>query len=178
MLLALGLAMDAAAVSAGRSIAGLSGRGALRMSVSFGVFQSAFAAIGWLIGSGLSRWIASWDHWVVFGLLGAIGGKMLLDAIRGRGERRPQEPEISTRMLIVLSIATSIDAFAAGITLPLIQVPIGVSLGLIGIVAFALSLAAARGARWIGQRGGSALEALGGVILLAIGINVLIAHLS
>jgi manganese efflux pump family protein len=171
LLLALALAMDATAVAAARSVAGMGRRDGLRLALSFGAFQSGMSGLGWALGASAARWIESWDHWVAFGLLALIGGRMLVEALRGEPEEeaRTNEP-LGLHTLLMLSVATSIDALAAGVTLPLLEISGAVAIALIGLVTFVLSLVGAAGGRLIGERGGRLLEALGGLVLIALGV--------
>lgn len=176
VLLAIGLAMDATAVSAAQGVAArLSVAGALRIALTFGAFQGAMAAIGWLGGVGAARWIEAWDHWIASGLLVVIGGKMIVEAIRGEEEG---EAHLSWKELLVLGVATSIDSLAAGITLPLLDAPELVSLVLIAGVTAALSFAGVYAGRVAGARLGSGLDIVGGLILIAIAARILWEHLT
>lgn len=175
--LAFGLAMDATAVSAAR---GLSARGSREIAILpllFGGFQAGMAALGWLAGRWAGRYIAAWDHWVAFGLLVAIGGKMVIDAwgVRG-GAEAPATPG-SMALYLGLALATSIDAAAAGITLPLVPVEPWLSLTLIGTVTAACSIAGHVAGRYAGKRLGSGLAILGGLVLIGIGVQLLIRDL-
>jgi putative Mn2+ efflux pump MntP len=177
-ILAVGLAMDATAVAAARSVSGVPRRALLGLAVAFGVAQSAMSAIGWQLGASASKWISRWDHWIAFGLLLLIGAKMLIDAVRGGEEDQAKEPPtLSGRTVFMLAIATSIDALAAGVTLTALASPPLVALALIGIVTFVLSaLGGLVGAR-LGEHLGSKLEVLGGIALIGIGVKTLIDHL-
>jgi manganese efflux pump family protein len=177
VVLAIALAMDATAVAAARGVAGIARAEALRIALAFGGVQAGMAAIGWAAGVTAVRWIETWDHWVAFGLLAAIGGKMLVEGVRGE-EREEVSATLSWRALLVLAIATSIDALAAGVTLPVLAAPIAVSLVLIGAVTFALALIGALAGRAIGERIGRGLEIAGGVALIAIGVKTLIEHMT
>jgi manganese efflux pump family protein len=183
LLLALGLAMDATAVAVVRGLAveRVRPRDALRIALLFGGFQSGMSAIGWLIGDRAGPLVQRWDHWIAFGLLGAIGGKMIVEALRGgpEDEGAATEPDpFAVRRLLPLAIATSIDALAAGITLPLLAAPVWLSLVLIGGVAALLSAAGARLGKQIGARAGGKLDLIGGVVLIGIGTKILIEHLG
>jgi manganese efflux pump family protein len=178
-VLAVGLAMDATAVAAARGASGIRRAEALRLAISFGSFQAGMAALGWWIGATAARWVASWDHWLAFALLSLIGGKMLVEAFR----RRPEEPAgnrppLTTRTLLVLSVATSIDALAAGATLPLMDVPVAASVAVIGAATLLFSLAGALGGGALGARAGAKLEVAGGLALIAIGFKILLEHLN
>src|SRR5690349_4532961 len=169
--------MDATAVAAARGVAG-GRRDVIALAIAFGVFQAGMAALGLLLGRTAASAIASWDHWLAFGLLVAIGGKMIVDAARGRDDAPDAAPaRLSVTTVLVLAIATSIDALAAGVTLPMLAAPAPVALALIGAASLILSLAGGLAGARIGRRGGRALEIAGGVALIAIGVRTLIQHL-
>jgi len=174
--LAFGLAMDATAVSAARGLAARKTREALVLPLLFGGFQAGMAALGWLAGRWAGPYIEAWDHWVASGLLVAIGGKMLIDAWRGNDDQGPQPP--ATPLLALgLALATSIDAAAAGITLPLVPVAPWIALGLIGGVTFACSALGYLAGGIAGQRLGNRLAILGGLVLIGIGVQLLVRSL-
>ena len=179
IFLALALSMDATAVAAGHAVTGMSRRTGLKLALSFGIFQAGMAALGWLLGHTAKDFVEQWDHWIAFGLLGAIGGKMLYEALKG-GDDDAEKPaeRLGLKTIVILSIATSIDALAAGVTLPLINfVPAG-SLALIGVLTFALSALGAELGASLGARFGKRLEILGGLTLIAIGTKTLLDHLG
>lgn len=176
LLLALALAMDATAVAAARGMGQRRGRDAVLMSLLFGGFQAGMAAIGWVGGRYALRWIEAWDHWIAFGLLALLGGRMIIGALRGGDDdEAPKADGIGT--LLVLSIATSIDALAAGLTLELVGAPPPVTLALIGVVTAVLSAIGYLAGRRLGAHLGERLEIIGGVALIAIGIKILVDHL-
>lgn len=170
--------MDAVAVSAsaGLTVQRARLRQALRLAVTFGLFQSGMAILGWLAGAEAMRYIARWDHWIAFGLLALIGGKMIRDALSEQSERAPVL--LTLRALLILGVATSIDSLAAGLTLPMLDLPLVLSAGAIGLTTFVLSLAAALGAQRLGETIGGKLELLGGIVLIAIGVHILVEHLA
>lgn len=177
IVLSIGLAMDATAVATARSVSGVTRRALIVLAISFGVFQAGMAAAGWLLGAASADWVARWDHWIAFGLLLLIGGKMLYEAVTGDDEDTgPAVLELRT--ILVLSIATSIDAFAAGVTLPTLAAPPALALVLIGVVTLVLSalggLVGVRLARHLGSK----LEIVGGLALIGIGVKTLVEHLS
>ena len=178
--LAFGLAMDATAVSAARGLAGRRPRELILLPALFGGFQSGMSALGWLAGRWAGAYIARWDHWVAFGLLVAIGGKMLVDAWRdGRrpeGEERVPAPA-TIALYLGLALATSIDAAAAGLTLPLVPVAPWIALVLIGAVTAACSAAGYLAGRFVGERFGARLAVLGGLVLIGIGVDLLVQGL-
>jgi putative Mn2+ efflux pump MntP len=179
VLLALALAMDATVVAAGRAVTGIRWRAAIVLAGSFGLFQVGMAAIGWALGQNALSFVKKWDHWIAFGLLAMIGGKMLFEVFRGgddEGERHGSELSLWT--ILLLSFATSIDALAAGVTLPVLRVPPTFALTLIGTASFGLSLAGAGAGAALGARLGKQLEIFGGLALIAIGAKTLIEHLG
>src|SRR4051794_9812629 len=177
--LAFGLAMDATAVSAARGLAGRQPRELVVLPALFGGFQAGMSALGWLAGRGAGPYIERWDHWVAFGLLVAIGGKMLVDAWRdGRSGAAVRPPAPATLALYLgLALATSIDAAAAGLTLPLVPVAPWIALALIGTVTAACSATGYLAGRFAGARLGARLSALGGLALIGIGIDLLVQGL-
>jgi putative Mn2+ efflux pump MntP len=174
----LALSMDAFAVSVacGMNLAVLTPRHAFRLSFHFGLFQFLMPVIGWLVGRELAATIGAFDHWVAFGLLAVVGGKMLVEA---REEKEAENKTDPTRgmMLITLSLATSLDALAVGLSLAFLDVSIYVPSVIIGAVAASLTaIGMAFGSR-IGTRWGRWAEALGGVVLILIGVRIVISHL-
>lgn len=177
MLISVGVAMDAAAVSAGTAVAHSRLRDAFRLALTFGIFQLAMATLGWVAGAQLLERIAAWDHWVVFALLAFIGGRMIYQAIND-GDHEAEARILTMTSLLILGVATSIDSLAVGVTLPMLELSLPVSVGTIGLVTFVISLAAALVARRLGAAFGGKLEIIGGLVLIAIGIKFLIEHLA
>jgi putative Mn2+ efflux pump MntP len=176
--LAVGLAMDALAVAVATGLLlGRPNQGhVLRLAFHFGLFQFLMPVVGWLAGRTVEEHIRDVDHWVAFALLSFVGGKMLLEARRGREEGPSGDP---TRgwMLVLLSIATSIDALAVGLSMAFLHVSIWLPSVVIGLVAFAVTAAGVvLGAR-VGRTLGRWPEVVGGVVLLAIGAKILAEHL-
>ena len=178
-LVAVGLSMDALAVAmaSGLAVRRMRVRQALRMALFFGLFQALMPMIGWLAGLTLRTFIARWDHWVAFGLLVFIGGKMIVESFRLRDTTRAAGP-ISLSMLLLLSVATSIDALAVGLSLSLLQVLIVSPALLIGAVTFLLSLLGGLIGSRVGHCCGNRIEALGSLILIGIGVKILLDHLG
>ena len=169
--LAFGLAMDATAVCAARALSARNQRELVILPLLFGAFQAGMASLGWLGGRAAAAYIAAWDHWVAFGLLVIVGAKMIFDALRGGdGEVAPGTP----LLYMGLAFATSIDAAAAGLTLNQLAVAPWVALTLIGTITAACSALGYAGGRALGHKVGPKLGAIGGVVLIAIGIDVLI----
>jgi putative Mn2+ efflux pump MntP len=182
ILLALGLAADAFAVAIGQgAVAGARPwRAAISVGLAFGVAQAVAPLIGWSLGVVFAGMIEAWDHWIAFVLLALIGAKMVWEGNKkdppGEASDPGKEKLAGGWTLLMLAVATSIDAAAAGITLPTLGAPIVLSVATIGLVTFALSF----GGVWIGRTGskiiGPNAEIIGGVILIVIGSKVLIDH--
>jgi len=179
--IAFGLAMDATAVAATRGLAvpRVRVRDALRVAVLFGGFQAAMPAIGWAVGARVGGAIAAWDHWIIFAVLDGLGAKMLWEA---RGQPAPAAAPAAAdpfrlALLLPLAVATSIDALAAGFTLPLLSAPFALSLATIGSVTAALSAAGLYAGRRFGAMLGKRLDVVGGLALIAMGTKILIDHL-
>jgi putative Mn2+ efflux pump MntP len=179
-LIAVGLAMDCVAVSAARGVAMKSIRpaDALKLGTTFGGMQAGMAALGWAGGVGLARVIEAWDHWIGFGLLLLIGGKMVIEGLReDDDDAEASAGNLTLGQLLLLGVATSIDSAAVGVTLPLLGTPLAVSLATIGLASFALSIVAVYAAKKLAGRFAERLEVLGGVVLIGIGVKILIEHL-
>jgi putative Mn2+ efflux pump MntP len=179
LLIAVGLSLDALAVSlcSGLALPGVRPGQALRMASFFGGSQALMPVLGWLAGRGLVGHIAHFDHWIAFGLLAAVGGKMIVQGLRANAcEARPDPFRVGT--LCVLALATSIDALAVGVTFSLVAASIVLPVAVIGGVTFALSLGGIYVGRRFGDVLGSRIEAVGGLILVAIGVKILVEHLS
>ncbi len=181
LLIAVGLSMDAFAVAIGRGAVlprGGRARGALAMALAFGIFQALMPVAGWLLGSAFAGLIGGIDHWIAFLLLAGIGGRMIYEAVTGRED--DDRPALSVRVLLLLAVATSIDALAVGLGLRLADpaTPILLAALLIGAVTFGLSLAGGLAGSRLGERFGRSMEAVGGVVLIGIGLRILVTHLA
>jgi putative Mn2+ efflux pump MntP len=176
--IALALAMDAFAVAVvtGLSLP-LTRRRVFRLAFHFGLFQALMPAIGWAAGRVIYRWVGHLDHWIAFGLLAFVGGHMIWGALHGEEEERRAEDVTRGWTLIMLSVATSIDALAVGLTLAMIGAAILVPALVIGLVAAALTTAGMVLGRAIGAAWGKRIEVLGGAILIAIGVRIVWQHL-
>ena len=177
--LALALAMDAFAVALGTGavLSRLTGRHLFRLGFHFGLFQALMPVIGWLAGLTIIQWVEAWDHWIAFSLLAIIGGRMIYEAFSDEEKTDDRDPTKGLS-LVLLSIATSIDALAVGFSLSVIGVSIWMPALVIGLVAGVLTIAGMLLGGRIGNRWGSRVEIFGGVVLIAIGIKILIEHLS
>lgn len=185
LLLAIGLSMDASAVAAARGTLSrsLASRDLWLLPLLFGGFQAGMSAIGWQGASWSAKYIDSWDHWLAFVLLVGIGAKMLRDGLRGGDGGLSEGLEVETKrsplvMDLSLALATSLDAAAAGVSLPSIPMEPAITVALIGGVTAALSaLSFVIGCR-VGDRIGRVATVFGGVVLIGIGIRLLWAALS
>ena len=178
-LIAIGLAMDCFAVSLGVGTAGsaVGLRPTFRLFFHFGLFQGGMTLLGWLAGKTVVGYIASMDHWVAFGLLAFVGVRMIRGGLQKAGEE-PAIPDPSRGLtLVILSIATSIDALAVGLSLAFLEVNVLWSALLIGGVSAVLSLLGLSLGNQLGLRFGKSMEILGGLILIAIGLRVVVTHL-
>lgn len=170
--------MDAFAVSitSGLTIKHLKINHALRIALFFGLFQAVMPIIGWLAGFSLRDYISNIDHWIAFGLLSMIGLKMIFESFKMSSDEKEIDP-LNIYILLMLSIATSVDALAVGLSLSILRVSIVTPAIIIGIITFILSLIGV----FIGDRFGhffeKKIEILGGLILIGIGLKILIEHL-
>jgi putative Mn2+ efflux pump MntP len=178
IVIAVGLAMDAFAVSivSGAAYRQLHLRHALRMAAFFGAFQAVMPLVGYLAGYAVRAYIITWDHWVAFGLLAFVGSKMLFEAFEISPKRHNYDPA-NIAILLTLSVATSIDALAVGITLSLITEMILTAVLIIGVVTFALSYLGTVLGKRFGHLFEWKIEAFGGIVLIAIGVKILLQHL-
>jgi manganese efflux pump family protein len=169
--LSFGLAMDATAVSAARGLAGHNRREPAILPIVFGGFQSGMSSLGWLGGEWASAY-ASWYRWVAFGLLAVIGLKMMVDSLFGSED----EEHVPGTVLVYLGlgIATSIDAAIAGLTLPILPIDPVISIVLIGAITAVCSIVGFLAGRAIGGRVGTHLGVLGGIVLIAIGVVMIV----
>ncbi|MCE5187474.1 MAG: manganese efflux pump MntP family protein [Planctomycetaceae bacterium] len=175
----VGLAMDAFAVSvvSGSVFRELKVVHVLRMAFFFGAFQAFMPLIGYAAGQTVADYIEHFDHWVAFALLVIIGGKMIIEALKfEQVEKRAQDPA-NLMVVLTLSLATSIDALAVGITLSLVTDSILRAVAAIGVITFVLSYAGVQIGRRARHFVEGKIEILGGVILIVIGLKILLTHL-
>ncbi|MDO4539580.1 MAG: manganese efflux pump MntP family protein [Syntrophomonadaceae bacterium] len=179
-LIAIGLAMDAFAVALckGLKMRELNYRHAAIIAVFFGGFQALMPLLGWLLGKQFERYIVNIDHWIAFALLLFIGGKMIMEALKYDHDPGPQISILDVKELLLLSVATSIDALAVGITLAFLQTAILPAVALIGIITFAIALAGVIIGHRFGIRYKSKAEIFGGAVLILIGVKILLEHLG
>ena len=182
-LLGVGLSMDAFAVSVckGLGMRKLNKKQALIIGLYFGGFQALMPLIGWLLGSQFQQYITSIDHWIAFILLGFIGGKMMVEAVREWNEEETVEvmdAPIDHKNMFVLAVATSIDALAVGITFAFLNTPIIEAITIIGITTMVLSIIGVIVGNFFGSRYKSKAEFIGGLILVLLGLKILLEHLG
>jgi len=178
LLIAVGLAMDAFAVSvaSGMTIANLKIRHAVRISLFFGGFQALMPVVGWLAGLTLKDYIAEFDHWVAFGTLAFLGCKMIYEAHFLPDDDRCRA-SIDYAVLLGLAVATSIDALAVGVTFAVLNVAVVTPVVVIGLVTFLMSYAGVMIGKRFCNFPSAKVEILGGLILIAIGLKILVEHL-
>ncbi len=178
--LALALAMDAFAVSvaAGVTLRQVSGRQTFRLAWHFGLFQALMPVVGWAAGLTVADLIESFDHWVAFGLLAVIGGRMVLGAVRGEAEEVGGREPTRGATMVMLAVATSIDALAVGLSLALLHLSVWIPALVIGLVAGVLTAAGIHLGGFVGRRLAVARYAagIGGLVLLGIAVRILHEH--
>jgi manganese efflux pump family protein len=175
---ALALAVDAFSVGVAVGLTRRARRERFRLSFHFGLFQALMPLLGALAGAALAARIAAWDHWVAFGLLAVIGGRMIVQAARGGEVRAASGDPTRGLRLIGLSIAVSIDALAVGFTLGLEDVSIPFAVSLIGVTAAALTLVGMLIAGSFASRLGRRAEVAAGCALVLIGAKIVLDHLG
>ena len=182
-LLGIGLAMDAFAVSVckGLGMRRLNKKQTLIIGLYFGGFQALMPLIGWLLGSQFQKYITSINHWIAFILLSFIGGKMMIEAIREWNEEETvdvMDAPLDHKNMLVLAVATSIDALAVGITFAFLDTPIIEAITIIGITTMVISIIGVVGGNFFGSRYKSKAEFIGGLILVLLGLKILLEHLG
>ena len=179
LLIAVGLAMDAMVVSAGSGASGRSRghRASFRLGFHFGLFQFLMPILGWFAGSAIASAMAAVDHWIAFAVLAFVGGRMLKGGLDPQ-EDTPRGDPSRGWSLILLSIATSIDALAVGFSLALIGVEIWFPAVVIGLVTAVMSVAGLHLGARLGARFGNRMEVVGGVILILVGVRIVVEHLT
>lgn len=182
-LLGVGLSMDAFAVSVckGLGMRKLNKKQALIIGLYFGGFQALMPFVGWLLGSQFQKYITSIDHWIAFILLGFIGGKMMIEAVREWNEEEVvdvMDAPIDHKNMLVLAVATSIDALTVGITFAFLGTPIVEAITIIGITTMVISIAGVVVGNFFGSKYKSKAEFIGGLILALLGLKILLEHLG
>ena len=180
-LIGIGLSMDAFAVAICKGLAmpdKVDRKGALLIALYFGVFQAVMPALGWLLGSQFARYVTQMATWIAFVLLAWIGGSMIRESLSKEEKEEAEMGAVSHKELLVLAVATSIDALAVGVTFSMLElaVSIGVAVALIGCTTFIISLGGVYVGNVFGARYKSKAEFVGGAILILIGVKILLEH--
>jgi putative Mn2+ efflux pump MntP len=178
LLTAFGVSMDAVAVSisSGMTPVAPRRRDALKMALWFGAFQALMPALGFALGVAFRDWVSAVDHWIAFALLALIGGKMIHEAF-ARGDGEPVSSDrFAPRRLLLLAVATSVDALAVGISLSLLDTGLTQTVAIIGVTTFALCYPAVLLGRRLGELFAKRAELAGGLVLVAIGTKILVEH--
>jgi len=178
LIIAIGLAMDAFAVSLGIGTSQQSNypRARFRLAFHFGLFQFLMPILGWAAGIKILPFISSVDHWIAFILLAYVGINMIRSGLNKEEKSYLNDPS-KGKTLVLLAIATSIDALAVGLSLAMLNIQILAPAIIIGIVTFAISMLGLFVGNLLGKKFGKQMEILGGVLLIGIGLRILISHL-
>ncbi len=178
ILIAIGLAMDCFAVSIaiGCVSCKVNISKILKISFFFGLFQAIMPIIGYFLGYSFKNYISAFDHWLAFGILGFIGGKMIFEAIFSKEKKGLDTDKLI--VLISLSIATSIDAFIVGMSFAFLKVNIILAVVLIGVITFVITIIGSYFGKRLNLHLGKWAEIFGGLVLIGIGTKVLIEHLT
>ena len=179
LLIALGLAMDAFAVAlgVGSTRRNVWFRPGFRLAFHFGLFQFMMPVVGWSVGTTVVQFIATWDHWIAFGLLAYVGGKMIIESFE-KGDHASSADPTRSWTLVMLAVATSIDALAVGLSLAMLKVQILYPSIIIGLVASAMTVLGLALGNRLGKTFGKRMELVGGLVLLGIGLRVVISHVA
>jgi putative Mn2+ efflux pump MntP len=174
LLVAVGLSMDAFAVSVGASVRRMAPRATFRLSFHFGLFQCLMPIAGWLLGTEVARFVAAVAGWLAWALLTLVGGRMIYAGLRGEDGSYRVDPS-KGMTLVMLSVATSLDALAVGFSLAMLRVSIWYPAVIIGLVTGTLVLAGIRLGSRLGTRVGRPMEIAGGMLLVGIGLRILLS---
>ena len=178
IVIAIGLAMDAFAVSVckGLSMKKIDWKKAIIIAVYFGAFQALMPVLGYFLGSSFSAFVQKVDHWIAFILLSIIGVNMIKESTDDEVEKRNDNVDFKT--MVVLAIATSIDALAVGVTFAFFEVNILLAISIIGMITFILSILGVIIGNKFGDKFQNRAELAGGIILIIIGLKILLEHLG
>jgi manganese efflux pump family protein len=179
ILIAVGLSIDsfAVSISCGLVMCGITFRKATRIAFSLAFFQALMPLIGWLLGSSIEHLVGNFDHWLAFGLLAIIGGKMVIESFKNDTKDKQRLNPLDPKTLIMLSIATSIDALVIGISFAFISINLYLATFIIGFTTFFFSMLGILFGKKTGLKFGRKMEAFGGVMLILIGLKILLEHL-
>jgi putative Mn2+ efflux pump MntP len=177
LFIAIGLSFDtfAVSVSSGLALPKISFRDAVRIAFVLAFFQAAMPVIGWLAGTGLSKYVKAFDHWIAFCLLAILGGKMIWESFQ-RSDNESNFNPLDFKVQILMAIATSIDALIVGVSFAFLEFRIVLSTFIIGSVTFIVSMLGMLFGKKVGIQLGKRMEIIGGVILILIGLKILLEH--
>jgi putative Mn2+ efflux pump MntP len=178
LIIAIGLSADCFAVALSSAIASKHTTFArfFRLPLAFGIFQALMVVLGWLAGRAVIDFISAYDHWLAFALLIFIGGRMIWESFREKSGDKTRNYD-GWLTLIVLSIATSIDALAVGLSFGFMGTDIVLASAVIGIIAFIVTIIGQLIGKWVGILAGKWAEIIGGLILIGIGVKILLEHM-
>ena len=179
ILISISLAMDAFAVSIckGLSMSKIDWKKGVIIGLYFGIFQALMPTIGYFLGTTFETLVTSFDHWIIFILLFVIGGNMILESF-SQSDENDESSDINFSSMVVLAIATSIDALAVGITFAFMDINIFSTVSLIGLITFVLTVIGVKIGNKFGNKYESKAKLLGGIILILIGVKILFEHLQ
>lgn len=179
LLIAFGLTFDtfAASTSIGLMVKDIRFKHATRLAIVMAFFQALMPLIGWFIGISIRDYIIHIDHWVAFGLLFLLGAKMIIEGLKHDDERSPFNP-FRPMVIVTIAIATSIDALIAGVSFGLSELNIWLTIFLIGFLTYLMAMLGMLFGKTIGNRIGHRMEIVGGLMVIAIGVKILIEHLN
>ena len=179
-LLAVGVSMDAFAVSIGKGLSAkrIGWKEVLSIGLWFGGFQALMPVLGYYLGISFADLVEKLDHWIAFGLLTLIGCNMIREALQEDGEAGKADGSFTFRSMLMLALATSIDALALGVSFAFLRASIWSSVAVIGLTTAVFSAVGLLLGKSVGKRFHKGAEILGGVILIVIGVKILIEHLS
>ncbi len=178
LLLGIGLAMDAFAVSIckGLSMKKMNWKAAMIIALYFGIFQAIMPMVGYFLGTTFESFVTTFDHWIAFILLALIGGNMIKESFDNEDEKKNDKIDFKT--MIVLAVATSIDALAVGITFAFFDVNLLLAVSIIGVITFIISIFGVKIGNKFGDKYQNKAELMGGIILVLLGIKILLEHLN
>jgi len=179
LVIAISLAMDCFAVSLAIGTSGQipDRRGKIRLAAHLGIFQAGMTALGWIIGGSIIRYVAQFDHWVAFFLLAYVAYRLIRSGFDPTCEAFDENPS-KGKTLVLLSVATSIDAFAVGLSIAFMGIPIILSVVLIGFVSALLGITGLFAGHRLSCQFGKRMEIVGGLVLLIIAVRVIVTHLG
>lgn len=178
LVLAVALSMDAFAVAVCKGLAmdRITWRRALTVGLWFGGFQAGMPLLGWMLGVQFQEYIVAVDHWIAFGLLSLIGGNMIRESLSK--EEEEADASLAVGAMLMLAVATSIDALAVGVTFAFLNVQVGWAVTLIGVITFALSVIGVKIGNIFGACYKAKAEFAGGAVLILLGLKILLEHLG